>query len=149
MARGAGRGGPGGLLATRRGDRGYGIRLAAALAVAKREAFCRIAADCPGARLLTRGNLLVRVELPALTPAAMELHPGGGFFLETAAASLGALLPVCGEKCQTVTHYGVKREAFHAFLQTHRPRGADRMVPIGRALEFSLTWDGVDAADCP
>ena len=116
----------------------------AALAVAKREAFCRIAADCPGARLLTRGNLLVRVELPALTPAAMELHPGGGFFLEAAADSLDALLPVCGEKCQTVTHYGVKREAFRAFLRAHRPRGADRMVPIGRALEFSLTWDGVD-----
>lgn len=40
----------------------------AALAVAKREAFCRIAADCPGARLLTRGNLLVRVELPRSRP---------------------------------------------------------------------------------
>ena len=86
----------------------------------------------------------MRVELPALTPAAMELHPGGGFFLEAAADSLDALLPVCGEKCQTVTHYGVKREAFRAFLRAHRPRGADRMVPIGRALEFSLTWDGVD-----
>ena len=116
----------------------------AALAVAKREAFCRIAADCPGARLLTEGNLLVRVGLPALTPTAMEAHPGGGFFLETAAASLDALSPICGEKCQTITHYGVKPETFRAFLRTNRPKGADRMVPIGRALEFSLTWDGVD-----
>lgn len=59
----------------------------AALAVAKREAFCRIAADCPGARLLTRGNLLVRVELPRAharrdgTPSGRRLLPrgGGGF----------------------------------------------------------------------
>lgn len=119
-------------------------RIPDALAVAKREAFCRIAAECPAARLRTERNLLVRVELPEFSPAAMEIHPGGGFFLEADAESISALLPVCGEKCQTITQYGVKPEAFCAFLRACRPKGADRLVPIGRALEFSLTWDGVD-----
>lgn len=116
----------------------------AVLAIAKRERFCHIAAGCPEARLIAENNLLVRVELPVLTPQAMEPHPGGGFFLEAQADSLDALAPVCGEKCQTITQHGIKRRYFYAFLQKYRPKGVDRMVPIGQALEFSLTWDGVD-----
>ena len=30
------------------------------------------------------------------------------------------------------------------FVMTSRPRGIDRIVPIGKTMDFSLVWDGYD-----
>ena len=119
-------------------------QMLAVLSVAKWEAFCRIAAVTPAAKWFAQNHLLVRVQLPTLLPAAMELHPGGGFFLEATADSLDALVPICGEKCQTVSQFGVAPEAFATFIRTQRPQGIDRIVKIGHTLDFSLVWDGID-----
>lgn len=112
--------------------------------VAKREAFCLLAAQYPELRLLAEDNRLVRVETPELFPELMAFRPGGGFFFEAQGNTLDALLPLTVETCQTLTSYGVTRDEIETFLRTARPRGIDRAVPLGHSMHFSLFWDGYD-----
>jgi len=114
------------------------------MAVKKREAALLLAAQCEQAVICPSDNLAVCVEVPALAPDYLALCPGSGFFVECAAGSLDALLPIAGGRCQTVTAFGVEKAAFESFFGAHRPRGIDRVVPLGRSMEFSLHWDGYD-----
>ncbi|MPL97795.1 hypothetical protein SDC9_43990 [bioreactor metagenome] len=114
------------------------------MAVRKREAALMLAAECRDARLRSEGNFAVRVEVPSLMPHYLELCPGSGFFVECCAASLEALLPIANEKCQTITVCGVEKKEMEAFMTAHAPRGIDRVVPLGRSMEFALRWDGYD-----
>lgn len=121
-----------------------GYPMADALAVRKREAALLVAASYPGAVLCPGDNYAVRVGLPELTADSLDFCPGGGFFVERAAATLDALLPVAGERCQTVVSYGVSRAAYEEFFAKYGPGGIDRVVPLGQSAEFSLRWDGYD-----
>lgn len=112
-------------------------------AVAKREAFLCCAALHPGVRLAGNDNGMVRVEVPELFPELMDFRAGSGFFFEMA-GTLADLTPLAGEKCQTLTQCGVTPEEFRRFLETVRPKGIDRIVPVGSAMDFSLIWDGYD-----
>ena len=47
-------------------------------------------------------------------------------------------------KFQTLAYYGMEPSVLKKFIETHRPCGIDRIVPIGRTLDFSLVWDGYD-----
>ena len=51
---------------------------------------------------------------------------------------------VCDLRCQTLTTYGVQEEDIREFLKEVRPAGIDRVVPIGKSMDFSLIWDGYD-----
>jgi hypothetical protein len=114
------------------------------MAVKKREAALALATFCDGARLVNTNNLAVRVEVPNLRPEYMTLCPGGGFFLESTAKSLDALYCAAGSRCQTITSFGVEKSAFETFFKTYGPLGIDRVVPLGRSMDFSLNWDGYD-----
>lgn len=54
---------------------------------------------------------------------------------------VGAL---CSERLQTVTYAGFKGEELRALVIKERWRGVDRIVRVGRALDFGFTWDGID-----
>ncbi len=117
----------------------------AVTAVDKRAALCRAAVELGGAALLPmEDNLIVRVEPAALTPAALEARSGGGFFLEYAADTLAPLAPLLSHKAQTVACLGVPPETVRDFVAERGLRGVDRVVPVGRTTDFSLTWDGFD-----
>jgi hypothetical protein len=68
---------------------------------------------------------------------------GGGLFVETRISALDALTELLDQRCQTVASFGVAREDWQAFL-SGAPRVADRIVPVGRALEFAPIWDGME-----
>ena len=63
----------------------------------------------------------------------------GGLILK-----LSEIVDVCDLKCQTITYFGVKEEEFRAFLEEARPIGIDRIVPMGKSMDFALIWDGYD-----
>jgi len=114
------------------------------MAMRKREAALVLATECRGALLRSADNYAVRMEVPSLMPHYLEFCPGSGFFIECCADSLEALLPVSNEKCQTITAYGVERTEIEVFIKAQAPRGIDRVVPLGRSMEFALRWDGYD-----
>ncbi len=91
-----------------------------------------------------KDNLIVRVEVDYLDSSLSDCYGNSGFFLEYVAKDLVEILPVCGERCQTLSYYGVSRKKMEEWINEYRPMGIDRVVPLGHTLDFDLLWDGKD-----
>lgn len=83
-----------------------------------------------------------RVQLTGVRAEIKERHCGGGFFLETAIQELPELMPMLTDKDQTLSHFGYSKKELLELAQHVHSRGIDRIVPIGKALEFHEVWDG-------
>ena len=89
-------------------------------------------------------NLITRVCVAELTEELAAYKEGSGFFIEYWAQELAEIRPLCGISCQTLSYYGVQRDALLQEILSMRPAGVDRIVPMGRTMDFALVWDGVD-----
>ncbi len=89
-------------------------------------------------------NYLVRVEIDKIDSEIPTYFSNSGYFLEYVANDISEILPICTERLQTLSYYGVEKSTIETFCRTARPKGIDRIVPIGRTLDFSLVWDGYD-----
>jgi len=67
-----------------------------------------------------------------------------GYFNEVIISSLDELSPVINRKFQTIGHLGFTKEELETWVKRSKPLGVDRIVPIGRTMDFSLIWDGYD-----
>lgn len=115
------------------------------VAVDKITAAYRAAAALPGAKMHPmKDNLIVRLQVEELTPDVDEYRCAGGFFLEYAAETLDALLPVVKRKYQTLSYLGMDGKQLMNWVVQNGLRGIDRIAPIGHTMDFSLTWDGYD-----
>lgn len=114
-------------------------------AVNKLTRLYQLAAQYPGVKKVSDdGNLVVRVELAALTPGVMALRGNCGFFMEYVADSLNDMTPLCDARCQTLATFGIEKTTIDAWLAARRPKGIDRVVAFGQTLDFTLQWDGYD-----
>ncbi len=92
----------------------------------------------------SKDMLVIRL-VPETTDAElMNYKYNSGFFFEKDIESLAEIAGVCDLRCQTLTYYGLKEEDLREFLEETRPAGVDRIVPIGKSMDFSLIWDGYD-----
>ena len=73
---------------------------------------------------------------------ATDIRPGGGFFSTQTHADLIDFAPQITRRVQTFASFGFDPADLDAFAVALNGRGIDRMVPIGRALDFSEIWDG-------
>lgn len=89
-------------------------------------------------------NYVTCVEIDKIDSEIPTYFSNSGYFLEYTAQDISEILPICGERLQTVSYYGVDKSTFETFFRTARIKGIDRIVPIGRTLDFSLVWDGYD-----
>lgn len=114
-------------------------------AVDKYARLCEVAVEMPQAVSSVRhGNLVYRIQLNSL-PADIEYHRGQyGFFYEYRTDDLECLAEIVGERYQTLTCFGVEREALARFVVDRRMTGIDRVVPVGKALDIGVIWDGYD-----
>jgi hypothetical protein len=85
-----------------------------------------------------------RVMLKDYRDIDIGLHCGGGLFYELEVEDIGKMADFITRKNQTVGVFGFDREELKTFVVEKMPDGIDRFVSIGRALEFSPVWDGVD-----
>ena len=69
---------------------------------------------------------------------------GNGFFFEYFIKNLDQLNFGESKKIQTMTYYGFKKNFLIKFIYKLNFFSIDRIVPIGRAMEFSHLWDGYD-----
>lgn len=105
---------------------------------------CLIAAAEPGVRVEPRDdNLIVRVSVPALTERLMDYRDNSGYFYEYDCGDILELRALCDDKrCQTVAHIGGKDALLP--LIAAGVKGIDRVVPVGKTMDFDLIWDGYD-----
>jgi hypothetical protein len=85
-----------------------------------------------------------RIEVASLAAVNEEVHCGAGLFFETCIEELDDLAGFLTRRHQSVTSFGIAADEWREFLRRCRPQGIDRIVPPGRALDFSATWDGLD-----
>lgn len=67
---------------------------------------------------------------------------GAGLLMHAGCAEMSALQDVVCAKHQTVGYFGLDVTERRKLAEIIGRVGADRVVPIGRALEFSVQWDG-------
>jgi hypothetical protein len=73
----------------------------------------------------------------------MDFKDNCGYFFEYDCDDILELKPICDNKrCQTVGLLGEK-ELLVPLLKAG-VRGIDRVVPIGKTMDFDLIWDGYD-----
>lgn len=105
---------------------------------------CLLAAAHEGVRIEPGpDNLIVRVRVPGIPDGLMELKGDSGYFFEYDCRDILELKDLCDDiRCQTVAYIGDK-EMFAPLLASG-VKGIDRIVPVGRTMDFSLIWDGYD-----
>lgn len=105
---------------------------------------CLAAAARPGVKIEDHAdNLVIRVRVPALWPEMMELKGNSGYFFEYDCDDVTELKPLCDDgRCQTAAYIG-NPEMLDPLLRAG-VKGIDRVVPVGRTMEFELIWDGYD-----
>jgi len=118
--------------------------IAPAQAVGKLHAAYKAAAYKPVRFQGGLGARNYRFQVEKLDPDLMDFKHNSGFFFEYDANELNEILPVCNEKCQTLTYIGVSRDDITEFIRTAAPKGIDRVVSVGKSMDFGLVWDGYD-----
>ena len=98
-----------------------------------------------GAEIVTApDNWVARVRVKRLCPELYDLRSPGGFFLEYAAPTLDALGDFVTPRVQTLSYWGFRPEELRRFVLENGLTGVDRIAPVGRTMDFALTWDGYD-----
>jgi len=98
---------------------------------------CKLSKEC-------KSNNLMRIELPKLDEDIMEYHYHSGFFFEYDLKDIAEMLVVCKEKCQTISYIGNIGEEIQQAVKCSGVNGVDRIVPVGKTMDFTLDWDGYD-----
>ncbi len=93
-----------------------------------------------------KDNRIVRVMVSEITDDLMDYQGNSGYFLEYDCGNLMELWDLCNnKKCQTVAYIG-KKECMLPLLKAG-VRGIDRVVPVGKTMDFDLIWDGYDLTE--
>lgn len=118
----------------------------AVTAVDKLTAFCKEAVELGSVarRISTDDNLVTRVQLFSLPENIEDYRSIGGYFNEIDVSSINELAPAVKRKYQTLSYFGEDKDDLLDFVRRNRLVGIDRIVPIGKTMDFNLIWDGYD-----
>ncbi len=96
------------------------------------------------ARLIcSEDNLITRINLKSIPDGLMEYRENSGFFFEYDCDDILDIRPICDDKkCQTIGLLG-NADSLKPLLDSG-VKGIDRIVPIGKTMDFDLIWDGYD-----
>jgi hypothetical protein len=89
-------------------------------------------------------NLLWRVKNNSIHRDIDLYKCNSGYFNEVSISSFEDILSIISRKYQTIGYLGFTKNELEEWVHQNRPLGLDRLVPIGRTMDFSLIWDGYD-----
>jgi len=110
----------------------------------KLSSFYRFAADAKCSLVSIKDYKMMRIAVEKLDERVLDCLENSGYFYEYDAETLDEILPLCGRKCQTLSYIGFNANELQRFIMDAAPFGIDRIVPVGRTMDFSLVWDGRD-----
>ena len=106
---------------------------------------CESASTDDNVRGVSRhGSALYRIELNGIARNQDQCRGYSGTIHEVVLSSLAELVPAVSDRYQTLTYFGYDHGALAEFVVSHGLRGIDRIVPVGRALDMDVIWDGYD-----
>lgn len=90
-------------------------------------------------------NWLYRVTLDSLQAENQHLQRGYyGTVHEYSVTGLAEIADIITPGYQTLTYFGFDKDQLADFITSQRLRGIDRIVPIGKAVDMDIIWDGYD-----
>lgn len=89
-------------------------------------------------------NFIYTLDLKNLTTNMDSFRGKGGFFYEFNTSKISDIVKIVNKKYQTLTYFGFDKNFLKNFLFDNNLKGIDRIVPIGKALDIGLVWDGYD-----
>lgn len=106
-----------------------------------------LAAAQPGIKIEGQeDNYIVRVKISQITDSLMEWKDNSGYFFEYDCNDILELKKLCDDThCQTIGFMGEQERIFP--LLKSGIKGVDRIVPIGKTMDFDLIWDGYDLSE--
>ena len=118
--------------------------LAPVQAVGKLNAMYSVAAQKDVKLQKSEDMFITRLDVDKIDKDLMNYKYNSGFYFEKDIDSLNEIADVCDIRCQTLTYFGIHEDDFRSFLEDERPIGIDRIVPMGKSMDFALVWDGYD-----
>ncbi len=103
---------------------------------------CRAILEQPVESVISNQSMTV-LELDQIASPPEE-HCGSGLLFQVRADSLLNLVPYLHRRDQTLSHFGFSEAELTALATALGGQAIDRIVPIGRALDFHRYWDGYD-----
>ena len=86
-------------------------------------------------------NLLFRINNAEIPDDLMDYRDNSGYFYEYDCKDILELRLLCNNmSCQTIGYIG-DSSLFEPLIKSGI-KGVDRVVPIGRTMDFDLIWDG-------
>jgi hypothetical protein len=114
-------------------------------AVDKYSHLCKTAILLSGSKSnLEQANGIYRLTLEELPHNISQYRGQYGFFIETTDNDLSSLETIVDERYQTVTCFGVESQEVIDKVIEKGLTGIDRVVPVGKALDIGVIWDGFD-----
>lgn len=89
-------------------------------------------------------NLITRIEIGSLESGIEEWRGSFGCFFEYQASNFDVLAKIVNRRFQTLSYIGVEPSVLANYVHEKRMTGVDRIVPVGKTLDFTLNWDGYD-----
>jgi hypothetical protein len=87
-------------------------------------------------------NLFKLIELPSTSDPTLLHGCGGGYFYFYDIKHINELFNLKVPKVQTITYFGISPEDKLSLIDISYGEGIDRVVPVGKALNFYYIWDG-------
>jgi hypothetical protein len=105
----------------------------------------QFSAENPGATLVkSQDKKIFRFKLPLMLSTLEKYKSHSGLFFEVNLLELDELAGFISSNYQTMTYFGFGLTELNNFIENFNLRGIDRIVPIGKSLDFSFVWDGHD-----
>ncbi len=114
------------------------------VAVDKYITACSVTIDSDVHIIRTADNKINRIQVNRLFKNIYDYRCAGGSFIEYDSLDLNDLSEIITNKYQTVAYIGIDKNELSEFIIKNRLMGVDRVVPVGKTSDFSLTWDGYD-----
>jgi len=89
-------------------------------------------------------NLIWRIKNNSIHRDIDLYKCNSGYFNEVVISSLDEMTQVISRKYQTIGYLGFPKEELQIWIKNNKLLGVDRVVPLGRTMDFSLIWDGYD-----
>jgi len=91
-------------------------------------------------------NYIMRIKVEYVSPELMELKDNSGYFFEYDCEDIMEIRGFCNNThCQTIGYLGEKDAIVR--LLTSGIKGVDRVVPIGKTMDFDFIWDGYNLVE--
>lgn len=109
---------------------------------------CKAAIEIPDTVIEpVQNNIIQRIHIRLLPANLSDYTCPGGSFVEYDSERLDDLIPVITEEYQTLIYIGFSGKDLMDWVKENGLKGIDRIVPVGKAVDFSLTWDGYNLID--